>query len=384
MKSIEICIKKAKEIKTIERTVVQMHATWLAVNSVIGCTNGCKYCFLQSTNKNISSPLYLKSSEMAINDLINSKYYLEDIPVCLLPNTDAFLNKTNIKYSKELLYEIDKRNLKNPIIFITKCYLPEKFIKYLRKFKDRGHKIIIYLSLSGLPQELEPNVNHKLIKKNFENLYKNEIDIIHYYRPITPFNSKKEDMIKTLNFVSKYSNSSVIGGLKIKEDYFKLIKFWPELFNMKEQCLLADAIWTKDAYNFFYNNYSHNQIIYQTNYCALMHTLKKSSLSYYDTNECKNCNICPLEQRKKCKEEFLKSETNSKENVINQLKKIGYEISKKNIKIEKNKIKICGLDLSIGDIAYLTFALNSVIISERSNSLNYWNSPLNGEKPLVV
>ena len=148
MKSIEICIKKAKEIKTIERTVVQMHATWLAVNSVIGCTNGCKYCFLQSTNKNISSPLYLKSSEMAINDLINSKYYLEDIPVCLLPNTDAFLNKTNIQYSKELLYEIDKRNLKNPIIFITKCYIPEKFIKYLRKFKDRGHKIIIYLSLS--------------------------------------------------------------------------------------------------------------------------------------------------------------------------------------------------------------------------------------------
>ena len=48
MKSIEICIKKAKEIKTIERTVVQMHATWLAVNSVIGCTNGCKYCFLLS------------------------------------------------------------------------------------------------------------------------------------------------------------------------------------------------------------------------------------------------------------------------------------------------------------------------------------------------
>lgn len=150
MKVAKSCFRKAREEKQMENTIVEMHATWLAVNSVIGCTNGCKYCFLQSTNKNISKPLYLKSSRMAIDDLIKSKYYLEDIPICLLPNTDAFLNQINIEYLKELLYEIDKRNLRNPIILITKCYIPEDFIKYLKQFKDRGHKIVIYLSLSGL------------------------------------------------------------------------------------------------------------------------------------------------------------------------------------------------------------------------------------------
>lgn len=381
---MEVAKKCFEKSKKKENTIVEMHATWLAVNSVIGCTNGCKYCFLQSTNKNISKPLYLKSSAMAIDDLIKSKYYLEDIPVCLLPNTDVFLNKVNMKYLKEILYQIDKRNLKNPIILITKCYIPENFIKYLKRFKDRGHKIVIYLSLSGLPQELEPNVNHNLIKKNFVNLYKNGIDVIHYYRPITPLNSKKTDITKMLDFVSKYSNSSVIGGLKIKEDYFELIKFWPKLFNMKKQCLLADAIWTKEAYEFFYNNYNHNQIIYQTNYCALMQTLNKPATSYYGTNECQNCNICPLEQREKCRKEFIRLKVKTKEEVIKQVTKIGYRISEENIKIEKNKIKIYGINLNVGDIAYLTFALKSVIISEKSNSLNYWNSPLNGSKPLVV
>lgn len=384
MKVVKSCFRKAKENKKKENTIIEMHATWLAVNSVIGCTNGCKYCFLQSTNKNISKPIYLKGSRMAIDDLIKSKYYLEDIPVCLLPNTDAFLNQKNMEYLKELLYEINKRNLRNPIILITKCYIPEDFIKYLKQFKDKGHKIVIYLSLSGLPQELEPNVNHSLIRKNFINLYKSGIDVIHYYRPITPLNSQKEDITKMLEFVSKYSNSSVIGGLKIKEDYFELIKFWPELFNMKKQCLLADAIWPKEAYDFFYNNYNHNQAIYQTNYCALMQTLNKTAISYYGTNECKNCNICPQEQREKCRKEFVRLRSKTKTEVIKQINKIGYRIGEENIEIEGNKIKLYGINLNVGDIAYLTFALSAVIISEKSNSLNYWNSPLNGSKPLVI
>jgi hypothetical protein len=153
---------------------------------------------------------------------------------------------------------------------------------------------------------------------------------------------------------------------------------------MKKQCLLADAIWPKEAYNFFYNDYKHNQVIYQTNYCALMQTLNKPAISYYDTNECKNCNICPPEQREKCRKEFIGLKLKTKEEVIKQINKIGYEISKENIKIKENKIEIHGVNLNVGDIAYLTFALKSVIISETSNNLNYWNSPLNGAKPLVV
>lgn len=383
MRELNNYAQESKE-KIITGDTVEMHTTWLALNSVIGCTNGCKYCFLQSTNKNISKPIYLKSSKNAIEDLVNSKYYLTDIPVCLLPNTDIFLNNQNMQYLKSLLQEIEKRNLKNPIILVTKCYIPNDFIQLIKDFKDNGHDIIIYLSLSGLPQELEPNVNHRLIKENFINLFNNGIKVIHYYRPITPLNSQRDEMMKILDFVSKYSSASVIAGLKIREDYFNLIKFWPKLFEIKDQCLIADAIWPKEAYNFFYNGYNHKQKIYQTNYCALMQALNKTAEAYYETNECLNYNICPIEQRKKCKEKILNLKAKTKEDVIRQAGKIGYTIKYENILIEKNVIKIYKTNLSIGDIAYLTFALNATVISDESNNNNYWNSPLNGAKPLVI
>ena len=375
---------REEKICNSNNDIVQMHSTWLALNSVIGCTNGCKYCFLQSTNKNISKPIYLKNCKNAIDDLINSKYYLKNIPVCLLPNTDVFLNNSNVEYLKELLLELENRKIYNPIILVTKCYISSNSIKLLKKFKEKGHEIIIYLSLSGLPQELEPNVNHKLIKENFINLYNNGIKVIHYYRPITPLNSKKEDIIKILDFVSNYSSASVIGGLKIKEDYFNLIKFWPKLFEIKNQCLMADAIWPKEAYNFFYNGYMHKQKIYQTNYCALMQALNKTAEAYYGTDECLNYNLCSKEQRKKCKEKAMQLNKKSKIDVIKQINKIGYNIKEENIIIENNTIKIYKTNLSIGDIAYLTFALNASILSEKSCNNNYWNSPLNGAKPLVI
>lgn len=115
-----------------------------------------------------------------------------------------------------------------------------------------------------------------------------------------------------------------------------------------------------------------------------MQVLNKPAISYYGTNECKNCNICPIEQREKCRKEFIRIRSRTKEEVIKQITKIGYEISEENIEIKENKIKIYGVNLNVGDIAYLTFALKSIIISEKSNSLNYWNSPLNGSKPLVI
>lgn len=368
-----------------QKSVIQMHATWLAVNSIIGCTNGCKYCFLQSTNRNICKPKILKNSKLAIDDLAKSKYYLKNIPVCLLPNTDAFLNKSNIQYLEELINEIEKRKLYNPIIIITKCLIPTKFIRILKDFINKGHEVVIYLSLSGLPEYLEPNVNHNAIKQNFINLKENKIKVIHYYRPITPLNSDKKQIEEMINFVSKYAIATVIGGLKIKEDYFNMINFWPNIISKKEKCLKSDAIWPQKAYDYFYKEYNKKYSIYQTNYCALMKALNKPAIPYYLLKECSNCNLCLEKQRKKCKEELKK---HYKETDITKVKlylnKLGYNIKNIDIKIEKNVIKLNNIKLNIEDISFLTYALNSKIIVENIYNGNYWNSALAGNLPLVI
>lgn len=365
-------------------SVIEMHATWIAVNSIIGCTNGCKYCFLQSTKDNLNRPKYRVSYTEAIEQLINSKYYLKTIPVCLLQNTDAFLNKENIDYLIGLLNEIKLRRLKNPIIIITKCLIPTGVIKLLKEYQENGIKLVIYLSFSGLPKELEPNVNHEDIKTNFIKLNEKGIKVIHYFRPIMPINSTEKCVEKVMNFVSKYSKISVIGGLKIKGSYFDLMDFWPEIKNKKKQCLRADSIWprkTINKFNSLIKKYDHN--VFRINFCALMGLLGRSSAVYYNTNECKNYRLCSEEQRKKCREQ-IKNKKVEKDSVKFYLRKLGYFIDERKIRIRRNKIILKKVGLNIGDIAYLTYALNSKVISEEIKNGEYWNSPLIGSKPIII
>ena len=54
----------------------------------------------------------LVSSKEAVNHLLEYKYYDKDIPLCLLPNTDVFVNPKNIEYLLDLLQELENQNEK--------------------------------------------------------------------------------------------------------------------------------------------------------------------------------------------------------------------------------------------------------------------------------
>ena len=55
--------------------LVDMHSSWLVVNSIVGCTNACKYCLLQDSNNNLCSPKILGTPEQAIDELLNLIFY---------------------------------------------------------------------------------------------------------------------------------------------------------------------------------------------------------------------------------------------------------------------------------------------------------------------
>ena len=69
-------------------------------------------------NNNLKKPKVLLDAKSSIEQLLNSKFYNKDIPICLLPNTDPFLDKTNIEYLKQLLFLIKTSNINNPITII--------------------------------------------------------------------------------------------------------------------------------------------------------------------------------------------------------------------------------------------------------------------------
>ena len=366
--------------------IIEMHSSWLAINSILGCPNGCKYCLLQATNNNIAKPKELATPYESVDALLKSKYYDKKIPLCLLPNTDVFVTKSNINYLLKLLDEIENRNIKNDLIIITKCEIPESVIKKVLELKKKGHNFIFYISYSGLPKEIEPNISKQILIKNFKILKQNNIDVIHYYRPFLPHNSSKESIDRVINEVNKYTDISVITGFALIQNFIDKIDFWPDILNNKEKCLKANCVWPKTAWEFFNNDYKKNQYVFQTNTCGLYSKLKRPSY-YYGSYECLNYNHCSKEQRYRCKKRHeLMDKITQELNCYKLLKKLGYDISSIDLRYDiYNNIVLNNANLNISDLSYLSYMLETKVYITNNNILeNTYNSTLNGAKPLVL
>ena len=368
-------------------SVIEMHSSWLAINSIVGCPNGCKYCLLQATNDNNCLPKELATPKESVKQLLEYKYYDKDIPLCLLPNTDVFVSKKNIKYLLELLNELDKNNVKNDLIIITKCKITDEVIDKVKYLKQKGQNVIFYISYSGLGKEIEPRINEEVLKDNFKKLKENNIDVIHYYRPFLPQNADPKQITEILDFVNQYTDISVTTGLALIETFINKISCWEEIKKNKEECLKANCVWPESAWNYFNNNYSHSQQVFQTNTCGLNAKLNRPSTQYYGTEECLNYNHCSDEQRERCRLEH--QELNEKL-IISKcsllLEKLGFDTSKVEYNFDEyGSLELKNIDLKISDASYLSYKLGvKVYITTNNIVKDTYNSTLNGAKPLVL
>lgn len=366
--------------------LVDMHSSWLVINSIVGCTNSCKYCILQDNGNNLCVPRVLGTTQETIRELLNFKYYDKSLPLCLFPNTDIFLNKNNIEYLLDTLNEIEKNNISNDLILITKCLIPDEVLLKLKSIKDSGRNVVVYLSYSGLDKDIEPNVNHSDIKQNFINLYRLGISIVHYYRPFIPQNSNPEDIRNILEFVHQYTPVSAVMGLMYVPNMINRDSLWDYLKEADiKELERATSIWPETAWDYFYNNYDSSQYFYQTNSCALNTILGKPCSQYYGTYECDNFNNCSPEQRDICKrnaKERLESEIIDKLNhLLNHLGITGDY----NYILDINGLQIIGLQLDVKTLSYLSCLLGIKVYVLNGKALNdIYNSTLNGAKPYIL
>lgn len=367
--------------------VVEMHSSWLAINSILGCPNGCKYCLLQATGDNNCFPKQLSTPKEAVEKLLDYKYYDKDIPLCLLPNTDVFVNPKNFKYLLELLDEIEKHNIKNDLIIITKCKIPEEMITRAKKIKENNQNIVFYISYSGLGKEIEPRISEEILRDNFKRLSENGIDVIHYYRPFLPQNSDSKKITEILNYVNQYTDISVTTGLALIETFIDKIECWDEVKKNKDKCLKANCVWPENAWNYFNDNYSHKQQIFQTNTCGLNTKLKRPSTQYYGSFECQNYNHCSEEQRERCR---LAHQQLNRELIISRckrlLEKLDFDITNVEYVFDGyGSLELKNIDLKISDASYLSYKLGvKVYISTNNIVKTTYNSTLNGARPLVL
>lgn len=364
--------------------LIEMHSSWLVINSIIGCPNGCKYCFLQGDGKNMCLPTFFSSPEEIVKELLNFKYYDETLPICLFPNTDIFLNEKTISYLLLTLDELEKNNIKNDLVLVTKCLIPDHVLDKLKSIKMSGRNIIVYLSYSGLDKEMEPNINHEDIRTNFKNLYNKGIPIIHYYRPLVKENSSKEKIDKVLDFVHQYTNISQVLGLMYVPSLEDKINIDS---NTKEQYKNATSLWPKEAWDYFYKDYKREGYFYQINTCALNTVLGKPS-PYYGSYECKNYNHCSKEQRRVCRLNAKKRKNKGKilRELHSLLVSLGIDTKDYCYKYDiEEGIELYGILLDVKTLVYLSNKLGIKVSALKSKDLkDKFNSPLNGSKPLVI
>lgn len=367
--------------------IVEMHSSWLAINSILGCPNGCKYCLLQATGDNNCFPKQLATPREAVETLLKYRYYDKDIPLCLLPNTDVFVNSKNFRYLLELLDEIEKHNIKNDLVIITKCRIPEEMITRAKQIKENNQNIVFYISYSGLGKEIEPRISMDILRENFKKLNENGIDVIHYYRPFLPQNSDSKQITEILNYVNQYTDVSVTTGLALIETFVDKIECWDKIKENKEECLKANCVWPEDAWNYFNKDYSHQQQIFQTNTCGLNTKLKRPSTQYYNSFECRNYNHCSYEQRKRCEQAHRTLNRNIIQNrCLKLLEKLGFQTDEVKFSFDKyGGLELKNIDLKISDASYLSYVLGvKVYITTNQVVTNTYNSTLNGAKPLIL
>lgn len=366
--------------------IVDVHATWLVLNPIQGCPKKCRYCFLREKGLNQVKPNILVSPEKAVELLLKSKFYMKDMPLCLESQSDAFSTKENIEYVKQLLELLFEKNIKNPIIFITKCHIPIDFIELIDKYEKEGHKFVFFMSYSGLDSKIEVGVDKKIIEENFINLYKYNKTIVHYWRPFIKENSTPEVIEKVYNYVKQYAVASIAIGLKVTDDIIDNIG-WEELNNNREEALKSDNVWDKTAYEYIYNNLKNrddNYPIYQTTSCALGYALGEADRKFfYTTSICKDCNKCLDMQRKRCKEKYDNYKEVDIKTVIKLLKRFKVEVKEEQIEIKDRIIFINGVTLSFNQISYLTDYLKTQIITQKKEEY-YWNTSINNSSILKI
>ena len=366
--------------------IVDVHATWLVLNPIQGCPKNCRYCFLREKGLNQVKPNVLVSPEKAVDMLLKSKFYIKDMPLCLISQSDAFATKENIEYVKQLLELLFEKDIKNPIVFITKCHIPIEFIELIDKYEKEGHKFVFFMSYSGLDSSVEVGVDKKVIEENFINLHKYNKIVIHYWRPFIKENSSHDIVEKVYNFVKQYAVASIAIGLKITDDIINNID-WDALKANREAAIKSDNVWDKTAYEYIYNdlkNRDDNYPIYQTTSCALAYALGESDRKFfYTTSICKDCNKCLPEQRERCKKKYDNYKEVDKNTVIKLLNKFKVEVNEDNIEIKNRIIFINGVTLSFNQISYLTDYLQTQIITQKKEEY-YWNTSINNSSILKL
>lgn len=327
----------------------------------------------------------IMSAEKALDNVLSFENYRADSPLMVGSETDAFMNRSNINYFSEFIKIYAERELPNPLVFSTKCKIPDEFIALVKNYE--AVRTVFYLSFSGLPQTIEPTIKSEHIKSNFERLKEAEIPTIHYWRPFLPQNSHREKIREVIDYAAQLATCSVAVGLKTNDEIIKhLAAAWPELVGNPSETNAAADVWPEGVKEYI-EEYTRANFpeypLFWVNSCALAYALQKPDFNAMFEGTACDANHCPSEQRERCVISLLDYKP-SPDGVREALTQMGLEDCQFEIDEIKRVVYVQG-DVTHGQLIYLRQKLNYPIkIHGEFLSTNEWSGQATNKESMEL
>lgn len=198
--------------------------SYYSINSYIGCTINCGYCFLAPLDIIPMRPVQIMQEEQLITDMLNDPLFAAGETVLSLNNrTDPFISPAVKASTFRLMDEMEARKLRNLVTVTTKGLLTGEDAARLASY--RYIRPVIIVTYNGIPQNIQP-IPAEIQEKTMQNVATQPtVGLLHQFRPIIPgVNDTQEIITKVVSFAKQYCRATIYQGLRINPSIKKRLE----------------------------------------------------------------------------------------------------------------------------------------------------------------
>lgn len=278
----------------------------LSLNHVIGCSLDCGYCVRHFWgNFDMKIPQLLCSNEEAVTSLLHHKFFVpHKTPIQLFNKaTDPFLPSVR-EHTHTVLQKLDEEKLTNMVLIITRAQVTKEDMEFLESL--RYIKVSLFFTYSAISDPRIEPISRSEITINSIKLASQlhrKVKLILYWRPIVPtWNDDRASMVKVLEmgqlvdaivftgYYHRKENNQYLQSLGVKIPYTDTevqrrkvlpIEIEKKILSLHQELGIKTPLFRKTSCG-----------------AAFAHSVSDYN-GHWSIQEI--CDICPLEQRERCR-----------------------------------------------------------------------------------
>lgn len=280
------------EESKLKELSIEYLKSYLSINSYIGCTINCAYCFLAPIKIVPMRPIKVIDEKELVNQTVNSIYFKENVTVLSLNNrTDPFITPEVAESTYKILKELNDRGLKNIVTVTTKGLITEEMAKKLSELDNI--RLVIIVTFNGINQKIQP-ISPEVQKNTMINIskYKN-IKLLQQCRPIIKgINDSFEILNETVKFASNYCDATIYQGIRVNDAIKERLKEREYEYTGKQDRHKVKDKEVDDIFKEIEQGFNGKYHIFDHTSCCLSYIFNEKDYNmHYKKKNCEN--TCP-------------------------------------------------------------------------------------------